>query len=133
MGDLLTQHFIIIAQILEMVAVVMGAAMMVGAFFQLKRYGEMRSMMSHQMSIAGPLAMLLAGSLLLSLPTFMKFSLLAFMGSANPMSLSPVTGYDITPLLVFVRVVGIGSFMRGLVLLSRAGHQQGDGGHRGDR
>ncbi len=86
--------------------------------------------MSHQLSLAGPLMMFVAGSLLLALPTFIKFSLLTFMGSDNPMSLY-VAGYNVNPLLVFVRIVGIGSFVRGIVLLSRSGHQQGQQGTLG--
>lgn len=44
-----------ISEILNVVAIVMGIALVLGGIFQLKRYGEMRTQMSQQMSLFGPL------------------------------------------------------------------------------
>lgn len=129
----MAQHFIIIGEIIQSCAVMIGIVLLVGAIFQLKKYGEMRSMMSGQMSLSGPLMMFVAASALLSLPFFINASLLAFEGYTNPMSLSSdiATDWPIEPILIFVRVVGVASFVRGLVLLSRSGQHQGQPGNTG--
>jgi len=130
---LMARHFIIIAEIIQSIGVMIGVALTVGGIFQLKKYGEMRSMMSHQMTLAGPLMMIVAGSALLSLPTFIRLSLLTFLGQDSPLQLSPGSSYsaDITPFIIFVRVIGVGSFIRGIVLLSGTGHQGGQPGTTG--
>ena len=124
---LLTQNFTTMASILQIVAVMIGVSLMLGGLFQFKKYGEMRTQMSSQMSVAGPLMMIVAGTLLLSLPTFISTALLAVWGDASPLAYNAgSTGIDalMPAILVFVRVVGIGSFIRGIVLLSRSGDHQ---------
>ena len=132
---LLTQNFTTIASILQIVAVLMGVGLVLGGIFQFKKYGEMRTQMSAQMSAAGPLMMLVAGAMLLTLPTFIGTALLAVWGDANPLSYSAgSTGIDalMPAILVFVRVIGVGSFIRGIVLLSRSGdHQRNQPGMTG--
>ena len=132
---ILTQNFQIIADILETVAVIMGVGLTLGGIFQLKKYGESRTMMSGQHSIAGPLMMLLAGAMLMILPTFIGSALLAFWGTASPLSVPGATSSSYgaleTPIVIFVRVVGVGSFIRGIVLLSRTGGQQAQHGTLG--
>lgn len=127
----LTSNFVILSEIIQTVAVIIGVVLTIGGVFQLKKYGEMRSMMSHQMTLAGPLMMVVAGSALLSLPTIIRMTSLSLLGQDNPMSLPLESTYDIGPLLMFVRVIGVGSFVRGVVLLSRSGHQQGQQGTTG--
>jgi intracellular multiplication protein IcmC len=131
---LLTQNFQIIADILETISVLMGVAFTLGGLFQLKKYGESRTMMSTQHSVVGPLLMLIAGAMLMILPTFIGAALLAFWGDSSP--LSPAGGSSamstlMPPILMFVRIVGVGSFIRGIVLLSRSGGQQAQQGTLG--
>ena len=51
--DILVANLNIIADIMQTLAVLIGLTLFVGGMFQLKRYGEMRTMMSSQMSISG--------------------------------------------------------------------------------
>ena len=127
----LTSNFVILSEIIQSIAVIIGVVLTVGGIFQLKKHGEGRSMMSQQTSLAGPLMMIIAGAALLSLPSIIRMASLAFLGLNNPMALDPSSDYDIGPLLTFVRVIGVGSFVRGIVLLSRSGHQQGQQGTTG--
>src|SRR3990167_191399 len=119
-GVLLTQHFQILADILETVSVIMGVTLTLGGLFQMKKYGESRTMMSQQHSIAGPLVMLICGAILMILPTFIGTALLAFWGTKSPLSLSTgLSAYSslMRPILMFVRIVGVGTFIRGIFLL----------------
>lgn len=125
-GEILSRHFETIAQIIQIVAVLLGVVLLVGSLFQFKRYGEMRTFMSQQMTMAGPLGMLLASACLLSLPTFLGTSLLALWGDTSPLQYTGGTsglGQLMPPILIFVRIVGLISIIRGVLLLSRAGHQ----------
>ncbi|PIZ04162.1 MAG: type IV secretion protein IcmC [Gammaproteobacteria bacterium CG_4_10_14_0_8_um_filter_38_16] len=130
----LTNHFLLIASSVNAVAWVMGVGMFIGGFYELKKYGETRTMMSSQMSIAGPLVMILSGVLLIVLPNFIGTALLAFWGDASPLSYQGSTdGYSalIPPILIFVRIIGVGSFIRGIVLLARSGGHHGQPGSLG--
>lgn len=130
----LTANFATIAEILQSVAVLLGVIMTLSALFQLKKYGEQRTMMSSQHSIAGPLMMLVCGAMLLILPNFIGAILLSMFGSDTPGSYTGDTsgvGALINPILVLIRVVGIGAFIRGIVLLSRVGSQQTQQGTAG--
>lgn len=128
---LLTQNFQIISIIIENIAIIMGVGFTLAGLFQLKKYGESRTMMSQQHSIAGPLLMLLAGAMLLILPTFVGSMLLAFWGTSSPLSYSGgPAGYSslVPPVLMFVRIIGVIAFIRGIVLLARSGGQQSQQG-----
>lgn len=118
------KHF---SSILEILSIAGGLGLFLAALFEFKRYGEMRTFMSHQMTIARPLSMLLAACMLLILPTMIGTFMLAFWGSANPMVYTPTTDSGWEPLMPvvidFVRVVGIFAFMRGIFLISRSGGQ----------
>ncbi len=131
---LLISNFTIISKVMLAVSILMGIALFAGGMFQLKRYGEMRTMMSHQMTLAKPMMLILAGVSLIALPWFIPLGLMSFWSSASPLQYQGgPEGYDayIPPVLVFVRVIGIGAFMRGLVLLARSGGQGGQPGTTG--
>lgn len=133
-GVLLTQNFQILADIMETVSVLMGVGLTLGGLFQMKKYGESRTMMSQQHSIAGPLVMLICGAMLMVLPTFIGTALLAFWGPRNPLSYpTGLSAYSslMEPIIMFVRIVGVGSFIRGIFLLSRSGAQQAQHGTLG--
>lgn len=130
----LTSNFEIIADIVETVSVLIGLSLVIGGIFQMKRYGESRTMMSGQHSIAGPLMMLVAGAMLLIMPTFVGTAVLALWGTRSPLSYpGGPGGYDslVPPILMFVRIIGVGSFVRGIVLMSRTGSQQSQPGALG--
>lgn len=117
--------------ILEAISVCTGVCIFVMGVFRLKRYGEMRTFMSNQATIWGPLLMMISGVLLVALPTFIATSLNAVSGSGVPMAYQEV-GSPFDPLvksvIIFVRIIGVCSFIRGLVLLSRTGLEQSQPG-----
>lgn len=117
-------HF---ASILQILSIMGGVALFVAALFEFKRYGEMRTFMSHQMTMARPLSMMLGAIMLLIMPLMIGTLMLAFWGSANPMAYTPTTTSGWAPLIpviiMFVRVVGVFAFIRGIFLISRSGQQ----------
>src|SRR3989338_4898350 len=125
-ANILTQNFTILAEIINVVALFMGVVLIFGGIHQFKRYGEQRTMMSSQTTMAGPLMMIIAGSILLILPNFIGASLLAFFGESSPLAYSgnsTGTRALIPPLLILVRVIGVAGFIRGVVLMARTGGQ----------
>ena len=108
---------------MQAIAIAIGIGLFLGGFFKLKKYGEQRTMMSAQMTMSGPLLMIISGSALLILPTFISTALLALWGNSNPLQYSGDTsglGAFIPPILMFIRIIGVGSFIRGLVDLLEA-------------
>lgn len=134
MGGVLENNFQIIAEILQAIAVLMGVGLVLSALMQLKKHAESRGMMGGQAPMAGPMVTLIAGAMLLALPDFIGAAVLAFWGS-NSEQAYPGGGsgwHAIIPaVLMFVRVIGVGSFIRGIVLLSRTGSQQSQPGSLG--
>jgi intracellular multiplication protein IcmC len=130
--DILMDNLGWIANIFQTISILLGLGTFIGGLFQLKRYGETRTMMSSQMSIAGPMMMMLSGAALLYLPTFIATVLVGFWGPGAEIDLpveSNMEGWSqyISPVLMLVRLVGIYAFTRGFVILSRTGNhgQQG--------
>lgn len=120
--------------ILNSISVLLGVGMLFSAFFQFKRYGEQRTMMSMQHTIAGPVMMMFAGAILLILPKFIGTMLIAFWGTDTPIAYQTNANpwSDIVAaVLMLVRVVGVGSFIRGIVMISRAGSSQSQPGTTG--
>ena len=132
-ASLLIQHFQIVAEILQSISILIGVGLTLGGLLQLKKHGESRTMMSSQHSLAGPLMMLVAGSMLMILPTFIGSALLAFWGGSNPLQhhTSSTSSSLVVAVEMFVRIVGVGAFIRGIVLLSRTGGQQSQQGTLG--
>lgn len=131
-ASILMQNFGTLGEILESISIILGLSITLGGIFQFKKYGETRTMMSAQHSAAGPLAMVIAGGALLTLPSFIGSALLTFWGNnISPLNYSDsIGGYAalLPAILMFVRLIGVGSFIRGLVLLSRAGGHQAQPG-----
>ncbi len=125
--EILTQNLGIIATIMETIGILLGLGLFIGGMFQFKRYGEARTMMSSQMSMAGPLMTLIAGIAMLCSPLLIGTLLVSFWGNSGTTDLS----YDgdvtstwsqyIQPILMLVRLVGVYSFMRGFVMSAKTG------------
>lgn len=119
------------AIIFQDVAILMGVGLFMSGVFRLKRYAEMRTFMSHQMTISGPVMMMLGGVLLLTLPTTLRSALFNIWSTSNPLHYNGSNGtwgQLIPPIIIFVRLIGVGAFMRGIVLFSRAGGEQAQPG-----
>lgn len=131
MGNLLIKNFTIIAQIMNVFAITAGVFLTFMAIMEFKKMGEQRSMMSQHHGAMKPMILLLTGAMLLILPSFTGTAMLAFWGHTSDMAYSGDTsGYaSLGPaVLTFVRLIGLGSFIRGIILLSRAGGQQSQPG-----
>lgn len=134
MGNVLIQNLKIIAQIVNVFAVMTGIFLTFMAIMEFKKMGEQRSMMSQQHGAMKPTVLLLTGAILLILPGFASTALLAFWGQTSDMAYyGDSSGYaSLAPaVLAFVRLIGLGSFIRGIILLSRAGGQQSQPGSIG--
>lgn len=128
---IIMNHFSILASIIQTVAILMGIGMVISGFFLLKKFGESRTMMSHHMTIVGPLMMLLAGVLLLSLPTTLCTFLYAIWGTYTPLTyVGSGGGFDdyVPVVLMFVRLIGVTAVIRGVVMMSRVGGQHSQPG-----
>ena len=118
-----------IANILNVIAILMGLSLFLAGLFQFKKYGEARSQMSSQHSIAGPLALITSGVFLLILPYTITTALLAFFGPGQtmPLQYQGNTTQDIDVyipvVLMFIRLIGVGAIIRALVLCSKLGSQ----------
>lgn len=125
--DILIQNLGIISEIMQAIAVLTGLALFVTGLFQLKRYGEMRTMMSAQMSIFAPLMTLVAGVAMLCLPLMMGTALVAFWGPTGvtdlPYDGETNTGWSqyVPAVLMLIRLVGVYAFMRGFVMSAKTG------------
>lgn len=129
---LLLQNLGYLADIVQAIAVFLGLGLFMAGLFKLKRYGEMRTFMSHQMTIAAPLLMLFSGIAMMCLPIMLHTALLNIWGVNNPMRYTgsgDTTWEQLIPgIIAFVRIIGVCAFMRGLVLFSRSGSEHGQQG-----
>lgn len=124
----------ILSGILNNGAIFMGWAMFFAAIFKFKRYGEMRTMMSMHINIMAPLSMMIASVFLLMFPTFLSSILFWFWSHSVDTNPTPSnSGYEqyFLPIVMFIRIIGVVSIIRGILLLSRAGAQQGQPGQIG--
>ena len=117
--------------IFQDVAILMGLGLFMSGVFRLKRYAEARTFMSHQMTIAGPLLMMIGGVFLLALPTTLRSALYNIWSTSNPLNYNGSNGTWgalIPPIIIFVRLLGVGAFMRGILLFSRSGSENSQHG-----
>ena len=124
------------SNILVIISYVMGVGFVVLGIFKLKRYGEMRTQMSSQMSILSPLMPIIVGVLLVRFPHFFGETMQMFFGKTGTADLAyPSTGGGfeqyIKPIMMLVRLIGVIAIIRGLVLLSRVGNPQSQPGSTG--
>lgn len=113
------------------VAYVLGTFFMIAGIIKLKHMGEMRTMMSHEHSVKGPLLLLMVGAMLIYLPTTVQIGMSTFWTNPNPF------GYDIegnqwmeffNVIIIIMQLIGVIAFIRGLIMMAHLG---GGGGHQG--
>lgn len=115
-----------ISDLLNTGSIMLGWFLFFSAIFKFKKYGEMRTMMSMHINILAPLSMMVASIFLLTFPQFLTTLIVSFWGVADPLPPGgPSSGYQAyyRPIVIFVRIIGVVSIMRGVILFSRAGEQ----------
>jgi len=111
-------------------AYLLGVGFLVAGVYQLRIYGEVRMMMPSHTNLYKPVATLFSGAMLLYLPTAYKIFLISIFGSANISPIDYQSGEQQWVLLVdvvvnIVKLVGIGAFIKGWVLLARGAQTGG--------
>jgi intracellular multiplication protein IcmC len=123
-----------IASILQTISLLMGIAMFMGGIFLMKKFGESRTFMSNQMTVAAPLMMLVSGVFLMMLPTTVSTFLYAFWSTSSPIQYTGTSGgWDeyIPVVIMFARLIGIAAMMKGVVMMSRMGGHHSQPGNLG--
>ncbi|TAK74365.1 MAG: hypothetical protein EPO11_07015 [Gammaproteobacteria bacterium] len=113
-----------IPQLMSMVtaiAYVLGFYMVIMGIVGLKHAGEMRSMMSQEHSLKGPVILLAIGALLIYLPTSVNVGMSTFWTDPNPYGYSEYSdewSQFINVCYLIVQFIGTIAFIRGLIVLS---------------
>ena len=93
------------------------------ALYKMKQYGELRTMMSLQTDMRGPLMQIVVGMILIALPTSIKYTLNTFYGTDSIMALPGAGGerweVAINSVQRLVQVIGLIAFIRGWLILVR--------------
>ena len=120
-------------------AMVTGAAYVIGfffvfsAFYQMKQYGEMRTMMSSNTDMRGPIGSIFFGAALIYIPNVWRTGLITFFGTSNILEYEGTgTNWDLLAqsLVAIIQFVGVIALIRALIFFRRAssnsaGGQQG--------
>lgn len=116
-----------IPQLMRMItafAYIIGFYMVIQGVMKLKHVGEMRTQMSHEHHLTGPILHIAIGALLIYLPSSVQVGLSTFWTNPNPY------GYIIQQdqweqfmnvCFVVIQFIGVLSFIRGLIMLSHVG------------
>lgn len=113
-------------------AYLMGVSFLFKGLYDLKIYGESRTMMSGNTNLKGPLFTLLAGVMCIFSPSAFSVLMESTFGYSSVLAYDQfptASGDSLTPaaivILQIIQVVGIYAFVRGWVLLARSATSQG--------
>jgi len=113
-------------------AYLIGILFAVKALYQLKVYGEMRTMMGGQTSLKEPLMYLFVAGVFIYLPTGFSMMMETTFGYDNPLAYDQwpsANGVSLSAasivILSIVQLIGVIAFVRGWVLLAKGGQQGG--------
>lgn len=124
----------IATQLPNLTKLITGVAYIIGMYFiisgvmRLKHMGEMRTMMSHEHSVKGPIIFIIIGAMLLYLPSTVQVGLTSFWLEPNPYGYleSEDQWADlISACFTIIQLVGVVAFIRGLIILTQMAHQSG--------
>lgn len=107
---------------------VMGIYFLADAIFKLKKYGQARTMMSTNASMAKPIILFILGLALLYFPTFVNVSIqsLWVYGSSSVLKYpNEPSSWDafIHPLIDIIRLFGLVAVIRGLTILTKLANE----------
>jgi intracellular multiplication protein IcmC len=112
-------------QVVTAGAYALGMFFMVASLMGMKHFGEMRTMMSQEHSLSGPLVEFFVGASLLYLPSTIQMGLSTFWVSPNPYAyLDAVTDQYtvfINACYSIVQLIGLIALVRGLLILKKVG------------
>lgn len=108
-----------LANILHYFSVIAGIVMISAAVFKIKRYGEARTQMSIQHTLGPPLIMLAVGATLCSIGTVIKVFSGIFWGAGIDSNTSLIGYSMLQPIVMFIRLLGVGAFVRGCFSLAK--------------
>jgi intracellular multiplication protein IcmC len=113
-------------------AYVMGIAFALKGLYDLKIYGESRTMMSGNTNIKGPLFSLFVAAMLIFSPSAFTMVMETTFGYSSVLAYNQFptsSGQSLTPseivILQIIQVIGAYAFVRGWVLLARSSSSQG--------
>lgn len=126
--SIILSNFAEFARIVQDVSIVLGIGMVFAGLHKAKKHGEMRAG-GQAGGVASFIALLVCGSVLLSLPSILRAFLMGFWNTDSPLMYSHDFSISdmMAPVIMFVRILGVIAFIRGVLLLSKHGeqHQQG--------
>lgn len=127
-----TNEFPNIYRLITATAYLMGIAFIFRGVYQLKVYGDLRTMMSVQTNFKATMMVFFAGAALLYTPTAFKSMLLSTFATTtvtDPMSYQPAKGlwspWASEAVLRFIQLIGTISFIRGWVFLTHTSNPNG--------
>lgn len=119
MNSNITTNIEHLAQILHYFSVIVGIVMISAAIFKIKRYGEARTQMSIQHTLGPPLIMLAVGATLCSIGTVLTVFTSIFWGSGVDDNTGVAAYASLKPIVMFIRLLGVGAFIRGCFSLAK--------------
>tara|TARA_R110000868_G_scaffold361647_3_gene623667 strand:- start:902 stop:1501 length:600 start_codon:yes stop_codon:yes gene_type:complete len=112
------------------IAYVLGIYFIYHSLMKFKEFGEQRTMMSSQHHMKEPMTYMIIGAMLLYLPTTIQAGMSTFWSDPNPYGYAQEQdqwSQFIGNAILVVQLFGTIAFIRGLVILSHTGSQQGGG------
>lgn len=117
-------------------AYILGITFAVKAIFSLRSLGESRAMSSSHSSLKEPLIYLFVAAILIYFPSTFKLLMNSTFGYSSVLAYAPIQSSNSTidslfgqgstvgrPLTVIIQTIGLIAFVRGWVLIARAGSQ----------
>ena len=109
-----------------------GFSLLLSALFQLRKYGEMRTMMGSSAELKGPIIQIIIGSCVVQLPVFTEIMTQTAFGTQNPLAYeaSENSSWEqvTDTIILIVQFVGAVAMARGLFLLNKLGSGQAQQG-----
>lgn len=106
-------------------AYVMGMFLVVSAVMGMKHFGEMRTMMSQEHTVTGPVIQFFVGVALLYLPSTVRSGLSTFWVTTNPYAYLNTSADQYTVFInacyKIIQLIGVVALIRGLLILKSAG------------
>lgn len=128
LASMLTNFATAVPNLMKLVtasAYVLGMFFVIAAIMGMKHFGEMRTMMSQEHSVTGPVVEFFVGAALLYLPSTIRTGLSTFWVTTNPYAYLTRTTDQYTTFInacySIFQLVGVIAFIRGLLILKAAG------------